>query len=156
MDSLLNHNPLVGIINWFAKARPVPTTKGLNGQMGTHFEEVSEMLAELEGLDGDTRLLIEKAKQATHDLGMHLKSAKDVEVVRIPEANRKGYLDALCDQVVTATGCANDVGFKFHGAIVEVNDSNWSKFVNGEPIFDEGGKIMKGPDYRKADLSPFV
>ena len=37
-------------------------------------------------------------------------------------------------------------------AVGRVNKSNWSKFVNGKPIFDENGKIAKGPDYVKCDL----
>lgn len=47
-------------------------------------------------------------------------------------------------------------GFDIVGALQEVNRSNWSKFENGEPIFDENGKIKKGPNYRPPDLSKFV
>ena len=42
------------------------------------------------------------------------------------------------------------------GGLAEVNESNWSKFVDGEPQFDENKKIKNGPNYRKPDLSPFV
>lgn len=141
---------------WFKKARPVVTNKSFQTQMGVHFEEVSEMLAEISGHDGETRVLIEKAKQANHLLAEHLKNNSSESLVYIEPSNYIGYLDALCDQIVTATGCAYDVDFQFDGAMHAVDSSNWSKFVNGEPIFDENGKIAKGPDYVKADLSPFI
>jgi len=40
--------------------------------------------------------------------------------------------------------------------LTEVNRSNWSKFVDGKPLFDENGKIKKGPGYSKPDLSGLV
>jgi hypothetical protein len=41
-------------------------------------------------------------------------------------------------------------------AMDEVNASNWSKFVDGQPIVDANQKIAKGPGYFKANLSAFV
>ncbi len=76
--------------------------------------------------------------------------------VVVVEENRLAFLDAMVDQVVTATGSAQHLGMNIAGGLDEVNRSNWSKFVDGKPIFDENGKIAKGPDYFKADLSPFV
>ena len=142
------------IFNWFKRARPRTTVKSFHTQMGVHFEEVSEMLAEITGLDGETRVLLEKAKQANHLLAEHLKA--NTNVVMIEPSNFIGYLDALCDQQVTGIGCAYDCGFDFEGAMHEVDSSNWSKFVNGEAIFDDNGKITKGPNYFKAELSPFI
>lgn len=112
------------------------------------------MLAEITGLDDETGLLIEKAKLACHQLAEHLK-AND-HVVRINLEDRKGYLDALCDQIVTAVGCAYDQNMDISNALDEVDRSNYSKFVNGEAIFDENGKIAKGPDYFKADLRKYI
>jgi predicted HAD superfamily Cof-like phosphohydrolase len=38
-----------------------------------------------------------------------------------------------------------------------VNTSNWSKFSpEGEPYFDQNGKILKGPNYKAPDLSECV
>lgn len=155
MNSLLNNNPMIGVINWFKKAKPEPTTKGINAQLGVHFEEVSEMLAELGGVDVETETLITGAHVALVQLADRLKKAGDTEMVRIP--NRQNYLDSLCDQVVTAIGCAHDAKVDIYGGLDVVNQSNWSKFDhNGDPIFAEGGKIMKGPNYVKADLSHLI
>jgi len=66
-------------------------------------------------------------------------------------------LDSLCDQVVTGTGVAHMQGYHFVDALVEVNLSNWSKFdAQGRPIFNEHGKIIKGPNYYKPDLVSYA
>ena len=40
---------------------------------------------------------------------------------------------------------------------IEVQESNMSKLdTNGKPIFNEQGKVMKGPNYFKPDLSKFL
>ena len=65
-------------------------------------------------------------------------------------------LDALADQIVTATGVGTFLGMDVPGATKEVNRSNYSKFENGEPIFNENKKVMKGKDYTPPDLSKFI
>ena len=147
-------NTIKSILDWFKKARPEVSAKHLHTQIGVHFEEVSEMLAEMTGLDGETRFLIEKAKLANHELAEHLKV--NDHAIRINLEDRKNYLDALCDQIVTAVGCAHDQNMDIPNALDEVDRSNYSKFVNGEAIFDENGKIAKGPDYFKADLRKYI
>jgi hypothetical protein len=67
--------------------------------------------------------------------------------------DRNGFLDSLADQIVTAVGVGHCAGMKTAAACVAVNSSNWSKFSeNGYPLFDENGKIKKGPNYHKPDL----
>lgn len=142
------------ITGWFREARPTVTAVSTSVQMGVHFEEVWEMIIEVEARDSETALALEKAKLAMKELATRVKTTPGS--VYVPEENKKNYLDALCDQVVTATGCAYDQDFNFYDAVNEVNDSNWSKFVNGKPIFDDNGKIVKGPDYFKPDLTPYI
>ena len=67
----------------------------------------------------------------------------------------KELLDALCDQIVTAVGVAHMFGMNIEGAMDEVNRSNFSKFVDGKPVFNEHGKIIKGPNYTPPDLTGF-
>jgi predicted HAD superfamily Cof-like phosphohydrolase len=147
-------NTIKSILDWFKIARPNVNAKHLHTQMGVHFEEVSEMLAEITGLNDETSSLIAEASLACHKLAEHLK-AND-SVVRINLEDRKNYLDALCDQIVTAVGCAHDQKMDISGALDEVDRSNYSKFVNGEAIFDGNGKIAKGLDYFKADLRKYI
>lgn len=151
----MSANTIESIFSWFKKARPQITGKNLHTQMGVHFEEVSEMCAEITGLDGETRILIEKAKQANHNLAEHLKANEECVVVKLED--RKGYIDALCDQIVTAIGTAYDHSMDIEGALEAVSIQNWTKFdENGDPIFDKNGKIMKGPNYQPADLRAFI
>ena len=65
-------------------------------------------------------------------------------------------LDALCDQIVTATGVAYMMGFDIEGALKEVIRSNNSKMVNGKFEFDDNGKIAKPDSYSEPDLTPFL
>jgi len=65
-------------------------------------------------------------------------------------------LDALADQIVTATGVGTFLGMNVPGALAEVNRSNYSKFEDGEPVFNENKKVMKGKDYTPPDLTPYV
>ena len=62
----------------------------------------------------------------------------------------------MCDQIVTAIGVGYMLDFDMVGALTEVNSSNWSKFEDGEPIFDENGKIAKGKDYFKPELAKYI
>lgn len=70
--------------------------------------------------------------------------------------DRAELLDALADQIVTATGVGVFLGMNVPGALAEVNRSNYSKFEDGEPIFNENKKVMKGKDYTLPDLTPFI
>lgn len=70
--------------------------------------------------------------------------------------DRIGLLDSLADQIVTATGVGTFLGMNVPGALAEVNRSNYSKFEDGEPVFNENKKVMKGKDYTPPDLSSFI
>lgn len=65
-------------------------------------------------------------------------------------------LDALADIIVTCVGLAYMRGYDIVGALREVNESNFSKFENGVPLFDSTGKIKKGKDYVPPDLTPYL
>lgn len=127
---------------WISKAVPKPTGKNESVQLGCHFEEVAEMLEAL-GLGA--------AADNMHTIANRFKDGTQEYTV-----NRLELLDALADQVVTATGVAHMFGLDIVGACDEVNKSNWSKFVDGNPVFNEQGKIAKGPGYFKPDLNKFV
>lgn len=149
----MSENILGDTYNWFVAARPEPTRKDFHSQLGCHFEEVKEMIDELVAVDQETKEFILAAQLAIHNLANHLKANDDVVHVDDSEA----YLDAICDQIVTVTGCAYISEFNLDGAMNEVNRSNYSKFDEaGNPIFNENKKVMKGPNYSKADLSPFI
>jgi len=144
-------NTLENIVEWFHRAKPSPTDNDGIVQIGCHFEEVSEMIAAMKGGDRMTQSLLTQAMLATHALALHMKSEK-------PSINvdAEPFLDACCDQVVTAAGSAVFLGLDFLGAAAEVDRSNWSKFENGNPVLNENGKIIKGKLYTPPNLTPFT
>jgi len=63
-------------------------------------------------------------------------------------ANCKELVDAMADQVVTAVGVGHTANMNMTRAVDIVNTSNWSKFSpEGQPYFDQNGKVLKGPNY---------
>jgi predicted HAD superfamily Cof-like phosphohydrolase len=139
---------------WFNLAVPTPTAQNFTTQLGVHYEEVCESLEELTPNDLRTSILIQEAAQALSALADHLKANAGCVVV-LPE-DQLLFLDALADQIVTATGTGYMLGFNVPGALDAVNVSNFSKFVDGLPIFNENMKVMKGPDYVKPELTPYL
>ena len=142
------------IFNWFQKAVPEPKSKNINTQLGVHIEEVAEMLDEMYSRDHVTYDLIKEACTVMEQLAERLKITEIEDLILLP--NREKFLDSLCDQIVTATGVGHMMGMNLPDALDEVNKSNYSKFVNGEPIFNENLKIIKGPDYLIANVKPFI
>lgn len=147
-------NTLEATLKWFQLAVPNPTDKNRGVQIGVHFEEVAEMLVTVSGSDTEANLLLAQAHTAMERLATHMKANPHSYLVH--KEDRKDFLDAVIDQIVTATGSAHMLGMNLVDGLAEVNRSNYSKFVDGKPIFNEQGKIVKGPDYFKPDLSRFV
>lgn len=131
---------------WHERARPEPDQKGLNAQLGNHIEEFCEMLECVTFFDGNS-----------HTVGPQLDCYLQLKFIADPLKkqrlgvvihDRKGMLDSLADQVVTSVGVGHCAQMDVVQACDRVNASNWSKFdEHGQPIFDEGGKVIKGPRY---------
>ena len=83
------------------------------------------------------------------------------ELDELTEAiNNKDLLevaDALTDILYVTYGAGHAFGVDLDKCFEEVQNSNMSKLnENGKPIYNESGKVMKGPNYFKPDLSKFV
>lgn len=137
-------------LEWHKQAVPNPTVENACIQIGCHYEEVAEMLGAVLcddsafAVDGDA---VEFKSLNSRYLG---------RVYNLTPSQKIEILDALCDQIVTAAGIAHSMGFDLIGALAEVNDSNFSKFVDGKAVFDANGKIDKPASYRKPDLTKFI
>lgn len=137
------------VIDWFKASKPEPTSKDVLVQFGCHFEEIQEMCNAMNLHCDDVALQELRFKSA---YAPYLKGVESIDEKQAVE-----ILDSLCDQIVTAIGVGYMMGFDMVGALKEVNLSNWSKFdENGNPIFNENGKIVKGENYFKPDLAKFV
>ena len=83
------------------------------------------------------------------------------ELEELKEAiNNKDLLevaDALTDILYVTYGAGHAFGIDLDQCFEEVQNSNMSKLdKNGKPIYNDSGKVMKGPNYFKPDLSKFV
>ena len=83
------------------------------------------------------------------------------ELTELTEAmNNKDLVevaDALTDILYVTYGAGHAFGINLDKCFEEVQNSNMSKLdENGKPIYNEHGKVMKGPNYFKPDLSKFV
>lgn len=124
---------------WHERARPNPTATNLGVQLGCHAEEFVEMLESLE-----PTLAVSDALKAVHHLAEMWKSGAQYPMI----ADRKELLDSLADQIVTAVGVGHCANMNVPEACLRVNQSNWSKFSpEGQPYFNEAGKVKKGPNY---------
>ena len=134
---------------WHKRARPNPTDQNFNVQLGCHLEEIVEMIATLRfthkngtgvEMPGKNSMLYQQVK----DFADGLKAGR----ITADIADRKELLDAMADQIVTSVGVAHTANMKITRAVDIVNTSNWSKFSpEGQPYFDQNGKILKGPNY---------
>ena len=69
----------------------------------------------------------------------------------------KEVADALTDILYVTYGAGHAFGINLDKCFDEVQKSNMSKLdSNGKPIYNENGKVMKGPNYFKPDLSKFL
>ena len=75
----------------------------------------------------------------------------------LKDKNLKEVADALTDILYVTYGAGHAFGIDLDKCFDEVQRSNMSKLgKDGKPIYNESGKVMKGPDYFKPDLSKFL
>jgi|TARA_B100001142_G_scaffold299700_1_gene323826 predicted HAD superfamily Cof-like phosphohydrolase len=73
------------------------------------------------------------------------------------EKNIQEVADALTDILYVTYGAGHAFGINLDKCFDEVQNSNMSKLDNnGKPIYNENGKVMKGPNYFKPNLMKFL
>lgn len=142
------------IVKWFSDAKPNPTIEDVATQYGCHLEEFAEGL-QVTGDDSAHDEVSCVSDNYKRNTGSYM---EDLELMSYCEESRVDLLDALCDQIVTAVGTAQYMGFDIVGALNEVIASNDSKRMpDGSFPLDENGKITKeSPNFFKPDLSKFI
>ena len=83
------------------------------------------------------------------------------ELKELTEAIKQNDLlevaDALTDILYVTYGAGHAFGIDLDKCFDEVQNSNMSKLgEDGKPIYNENGKVMKGPNYFKPNLSQFL
>jgi len=77
--------------------------------------------------------------------------------IAIDTKNLVEVADALTDILYVTYGAGHAFGINLDRCFDEVQQSNMSKLdYNGNPIYNDSGKVMKGPKYFKPDLSKFI
>ena len=75
----------------------------------------------------------------------------------IKDRDIKEVADALTDILYVTYGAGHAFGIDLDKCFEEVQNSNMSKLGDdGKPIYNDIGKVMKGPNYFKPDLSKFI
>ncbi len=75
----------------------------------------------------------------------------------INNKNIKEVADALTDILYVTYGAGHAFGINLDKCFKEVQNSNMSKLGNdGKPIYNDKGKVMKGPNYFKPNLNKFL
>jgi len=96
--------------------------------------------------DKINKLRIDLIKEELEELSQAMKNRDLLEVA-----------DALTDILYVTYGAGHAFGIDLDKCFEEVQNSNMSKLdENGKPIYNESGKVMKGPNYFKPDLTKFV
>lgn len=112
--------------------------------MSTFGQEVKE---KAEFPDNETiALRLELIQEELNELREAIGNADIVEVA-----------DALTDILYVTYGAGHAFGIDLDKCFQEVQESNMSKLDhNGDPIYREDGKVMKGPNYFQPDLTSIV
>ena len=75
----------------------------------------------------------------------------------IKNKNLKEIADALTDILYVTYGAGYAYGINLDKCFKEVQRANMSKLgIDGKPIYNEKGKVMKGPNYTEPNLKQFV
>ena len=85
--------------------------------------------------------------------------AEELEELKeaIKKRDIKEVADALTDILYVTYGAGHAFGIDLDKCFEEVQNSNMSKLdMDGKPIYNEKGKVMKGPNYFKPNLNKFV
>ena len=117
-------------------------------KVGTFMKTFGQEVKEKSSLSSDkiNKLRLDLIEEELSELKEAMKNNDLLEVA-----------DALTDILYVTYGAGHAFGIDLDKCFEEVQSSNMSKLdENGKPIYNEHGKVMKGPNYFKPDLSKFV
>ena len=121
----------------------------------TNFEKVKKFM-ETFGQESKekTEFPNEKITSLRHDL---IKEELDELKEAMDNKDIKEVADALTDILYVTYGAGHAFGINLDNCFEEVQNSNMSKLgSDGKPIYNDKGKVMKGPNYFKPNLNKFV
>jgi predicted HAD superfamily Cof-like phosphohydrolase len=121
----------------------------------TNFESVREFMKTFgQEIKEKAQFPNEKITTLRHDL---IKEELDELKEAMDNNDIKEVADALTDILYVTYGAGHAFGINLDKCFEEVQNSNMSKLgSDGKPIYNDKGKVMKGPNYFKPDLTKFI
>ena len=121
----------------------------------TNFEKVKKFM---QTFGQEVKIKSSLSDEKTNQLRLDLIS-EELEELKNAMKNKDllEVADALTDILYVTYGAGHAFGINLDKCFDEVQNSNMSKLgSDGKPIYNESGKVMKGPDYFKPDLSKYL
>ena len=121
----------------------------------TNFQKVKNfMMAFGQEVKSEPSFSNEKINELRYNL---IKEELDELKIAMDNKDLLEVADALTDILYVTYGAGVAFGLDLDACFNEVHNSNMSKMdTNGKPIYNENGKVMKGPNYFKPNLSKFL
>ena len=121
----------------------------------TNFEKVKKFMETFgQEIKEKAQFPNEKITSLRHDL---IKEELDELKEAMNNNDIKEVADALTDILYVTYGAGHAFGINLDKCFEEVQNSNMSKLgSDGKPIYNDKGKVMKGPNYFKPNLNKFV
>ena len=121
----------------------------------TNFEKVRKFIETFgQEIKEKAQFPNEKITSLRHDL---IKEELDELKEAMNNNDIKEVADALTDILYVTYGAGHAFGINLDKCFEEVQNSNMSKLgSDGKPIYNDKGKVMKGPNYFKPDLNKFI
>tara|TARA_B100000123_G_C25568358_1_gene357188 strand:- start:271 stop:642 length:372 start_codon:yes stop_codon:yes gene_type:complete len=121
----------------------------------TNFQKVKNfMMAFGQEVKSEPSFSNEKINELRYNL---IKEELDELKIAMDNKDLLEVADALTDILYVTYGAGVAFGLDLDACFNEVHNSNMSKMdINGKPIYNENGKVMKGPNYFKPNLSKFL
>ena len=121
----------------------------------TNFERVKKFMETFgQEIKEKAQFPNEKITSLRHDL---IKEELEELTSAMKEKDLTEVADALTDILYVTYGAGHAFGIDLDKCFDEVQSSNMSKLgEDGKPIYNEAGKVIKGPNYFKPDLSKFL
>lgn len=110
-------------------------------------QPVSQGFEDKQGMLLGMALILEEAKELQDE----------VQLMIAGKGEAKDFVKELADLEYVVNWMAAKIGIDLPAATAAVHDSNMSKLgEDGKPIKREDGKVLKGPNYHKPDMTPFI
>ena len=121
----------------------------------TNFEKVKKFMQTF-GQEVKIKASFPSEKITTLRLGLIIEELEELKKA-VKEKDLTEVADALTDILYVTYGAGHAFGINLDDCFEEVQSSNMSKLAkDGTPIYNDKGKVMKGPNYFKPDLNKFI